>query len=181
MSIDNNITVERTKRVLSPKVIAIVLLIVVLASTVFYITLENMEIQDVLIWFVSEDSQAELFEDSLRLVNEYGAKKGIDKIVLSKRHPDDIYFDVALSTSAYYNCDIFIMREELVQKYSELGMFLPLSTDIYNAEELLYIGSDAVGIAIFEDYYLLINAKTEVNSEIIYDILNLLIQSNEEQ
>lgn len=180
MSIDNSITVERIKRVLTTRAIAIVLLIVAIASTVFYITLENIERRDILIWLVTEDAQVGFPDDTIKLVNSYASQRGVDKVVLSRRNPSDIYFDVAMSTSAYYNCDIFIMREELVQKYAELSMFLPLTGGDYPTDDLLYVGSDAVGIVVFEDYYLLINAKCDVDSEIIYDILDLLIQSNEE-
>ena len=114
---DNNITTARIKRVLSPKVIAIVFLIVTLVTVVFYVTLENIDKKEVQIWFVTTDSEYSFSDDTLKQINDYGTKHGIDKVVLSRRHPEDIYFDVTMSTSAYYNCDVFIMNEEMAKKY----------------------------------------------------------------
>lgn len=176
MSIDNNISGARIKKTLTPKTVAIVLFIVTLVATCFYITIENIDSKEILIWFITTDTDDCFSNDALKHINDYGSQKGIDKILLTRRHPDDRYFDVVMSTTAYYNCDIFIMREEMVQKYSALGMFLPLSVDGADTENLLYIGNDAVGILMDEDYYLLINAKTDIDLQIIYDIFDILIK-----
>ena len=170
---DNNITTARIKRVLSPKIIAIVFLIVTLVTVVFYVTLENIDKKEVQIWFVTTDGEYSFSDDTLKQINDYGAKHGIDKVVLSRRHPEDIYFDVTMSTSAYYNCDIFIMNEEMAKKYYEMDMFLPLQTDGFEGEDILYINDKAVGVLIDENYYLLINAKTDVDLQMIYDIFKI--------
>ena len=175
MNIDNTISGARIKKALTPKTIAIVALSVVLVATCFYITIENRDSKEILIWFITTDTDAPFSDDALTRINDYGSQRGIDKIVLTRRHPEDKYFDAAMSTSAFYNCDIFIMREEMVKKYADLGMFLPLSTEGVDTDNLLYCGNDAVGILIDEDYYLLINAKTDIALEIIYDILDILI------
>ena len=59
----------------------------------------------------------------------------------------------------------------MAKKYYEMDMFLPFSLD----GDLLYINGDAVGIMIFEDYYLLINKKTDIDKQIIYDIIDILL------
>ncbi len=169
---DNNITTARIKRILSPKIIAIVFLIVTLVTVVFYVTLENIDKKEVQIWFVTTDGEYSFLDDTLKQINDYGAKQGIDKVVLSRRHPEDIYFDVTMSTSAYYNCDIFIMNEEMAKKYYETDMFLPLQTDGFEGE-LLYIDGKPIGLLMNEDYYLLINANADVDLQIIYDIFEM--------
>lgn len=173
MTIDNKITLSRIKSALSIKIIVIVLLIAALLATVFYVTMENKEKKEILIWYITTESTDCFSENALKLVNDYAAKVGVEKVVLTKRNPDDMYFDVAMTTSAYYNCDIFIMTAEMAQKYFEMNMFLPLQIDIENEDDLLYSGEDAVGILIDESYYLLINAKTDVDVQIIYDIFDI--------
>lgn len=172
MKIDNNMTTARIKRILSPKIIAIVFLIVTLVTVVFYVTLENIDKKEVQIWFVTTDGEYSFSDDTLKQINDYGAKHGIDKVVLSRRHPEDIYFDVTMSTSAYYNCDIFIMNEEMAKKYFEMDMFLHLQTDGFEGE-LLYIDGKPIGLLMNEGYYLLINANADVDLQIIYDIFEM--------
>ena len=154
-----------------------VLLIVMIASIVLYITLENLASKEILIWYVTTESEDCFSSDSLRLVNEYASKKGIDKVVLTKRHPEDTYFDATMSTSAYYNCDIFIMKAEMAKEYSEIDMFLSLSVDGVDESDLLLVNDNAIGILICEDYYLLINAKTDIDLEIIYDIFDIFTRT----
>lgn len=177
MTIDNKITLSRIKSALSIKIIVIVLLIAALVATVFYVTIENREKKEILIWYVTSESEDCFSKDVLKLVNDYGAKVGIEKVVLTKRNPDDTYFDVAMTTSAYYNCDVFIMTDEMAKQYAEMDMFLPLQTDRADGEDLLYIGDDAVGVLINENYYLLINAKTDVDLQIIYDIFDIFTRT----
>ncbi|MBO5716283.1 MAG: hypothetical protein J6S23_07840 [Clostridia bacterium] len=172
MKIDNNITSSRIKRVLSPKIIAIVFLIVALVTVVFYVTIENNDKKEILIWYVTTESEDCFSDGTLRLINDYGAQHGIDKVILSRRHPEDTYFDVAISTSAYYNCDIFIMNEEMAKKYYEMDMFLPLQESGFEGD-LLYIDDKPIGVLIDEGYYLLINANLDVDLQIIYDIFEI--------
>lgn len=82
-----------------------------------------------------------------------------------------------MSTTMYYTSDIFIMREDVVRKYADMDMFLPLSFDVKETEKLIYINSDAVGVLLYEDYYLLINAKTKVDLKVLCDILEILIEN----
>ncbi len=172
MNLDNKITAKRIKKALSPKIVAIVLIVVVIASAIFYVTIKNRNSKELLIWYITTEAENGFSDEALRLVNEYGVKSGLDKVVLSKRHPEDAYFEVTMSTTAFYNCDAFIMSAEIVQKYAEAGMFMTLD---YNGEnELLYLGDNAVGILIFENYYLLINEKTDIDLQMIYDIYDIL-------
>ena len=172
MNLDNRITAKRIKKALSPKIVAMVLVIVLIAGAIFYVTVKNRNSKELLIWYVTTEAENCFSDEDLRLINEYGVKSGLDKVVLSKRHPNDSYFEVTMSTTAFYNCDAFIMSAEMVQKYAESGMFMTLD---YNGEnELLYLGDNAVGILIFENYYLLINEKTDVDLQIIYDIYDIL-------
>lgn len=175
MNIDNRISLGKIKKVLTPKIVAMALLITLVVSTVFYITLENIDKNEINIWYISEDNYDSLLSENLRAVEEYIAECGFDKLLVTKRHPDDRYFDAAMSTSAYYNCDIFIMREEMVESYAEAGMFLTLTNHSFNESDLLYFENNAIGVLIDENYYLLINSKTEVDLQIIYDILEILI------
>jgi hypothetical protein len=175
MNIDNRISLGKIKKVLTPKIVVMALLITLVVSTVFYITLENNDKNEINIWYISEDNYDSLLSENLRAVEEYIAECGFDKLLVTKRHPDDRYFDAAMSTSAYYNCDIFIMREEMVEGYAEAGMFLTLTNHGFNESDLLYFENNAIGVLIDENYYLLINSKTEVDLQIIYDILEILI------
>ena len=176
MTIDNKLTLSRIKSALSIKIIVIVLLISALIATVFYVTMENREKKEILIWYITSESEDCFSKDTLKFVNDYGAKVGIEKVVLTKRNPDDMYFDVTMTTSAYYNCDVFIMTAEMAKQYAEMDMFLPLQTDRAE-EDLLYVGDDAVGVLIDENYYLLINAKTDVDLQIIYDIFDIFTRT----
>ena len=174
MSINNSITGERIKKALTPKTIAIALVFVAVVSIVFYITLENRDSKEVLIWNISSENNICFTDEQIRLAREYGAENGIDKVVITNRDPEDRYFDAAMSTSAYYNCDIFVMNCEMVQKYIDVGMFKSLSYEGY--DEVLRIGDAVLGILIDEDYYLLVNDKTDVDMQIIYGILNILAE-----
>ena len=174
MSINNSYTLEKIKKALSLKIVVIAVLTVVVLSTVFYITLENYDSREVIIWFVTTDPEAGFSEEIINEINLYAGKEGIDRVLITKRHPSDQYFDVAMSTSAFYTCDAFIMQADLAKEYFEMGMFMPLSTDGQQKDRLLYNGEDAVGIKIDDNYYFLINAKTDVDTKIIYDIFDLL-------
>ena len=79
-------------------------------------------------------------------------------MLLTRRHPEDIYFDATMSTRAQYSCDIFIMNEEMAKKYAEMAIFMPVSTDGIDQEKLLFIDNDAVGILIDENNRLLVQA-----------------------
>ena len=177
MNVNNNFSIERIKKTLNLKTVLSVLIIVAVLSTVFYITLENYESKDVLIWHITDDTNNSFSEGAIKLINDYGAEKGIDKVLLTRRHPDDQYFDVAMSTSAFYNCDAFIMQKELVQEYADSGMFMSLSSNGANKEDMLYIEDKAIGLLIFEDYYFLINARSDVDLETIYGIYEILIDN----
>lgn len=177
MSIDNNITIAKIKKALPLRTIAIILLVVLVLSTVFYVTVQNRNKDEILIWHITTDSTNYFSEDVLKTINDYGKKNGFDRILLTKRHPDDKYFDVFMSTTMYYTSDIFIMREDVVRKYADMDMFLPLSFDVKETEKLIYINSDAVGVLLYEDYYLLINAKTKVDLKVLCDILEILIEN----
>ena len=178
MSVNNKLSLDRIKNTLNLKIIATALAFVAVMSTIFYITIENYEKKEVLIWFVTTDSQTNLSDDALKIINDYGKEKGIDKVLLTKRHPDDQYFDVAMSTVAFYNCDAFIMKKDMAEKYVDMDMFLPIPVDGDSAENILYLENCAVGILIFEDYYFLINNKSDVDFEVIYDIYDLIIEND---
>ena len=64
------------------------------------------------------------------------------------------------------------MNEEMAKKYYETDMFLPLETDGFEGE-LLYIDGKPIGLLMDEGYYLLINAKVDVDLQIIYDIFEM--------
>lgn len=153
-----------------------ILLIAILFSAVFYITLENSEKQEILIWHITADAESLYSSDTLGRINDYAVGCGVDKVVMTKRHPEDRYFDAVMSTTAFYNCDIFIMNEEMAQKYVESDMFLPLVTEGIEADRLLYSGDRAIGISVDEEYYLLINQRTDVDLQIIYDIFEILLE-----
>lgn len=174
MKLDNTISKRRIIKVLNFNTVLTVLAVVLILSTVFYITLENIEKKEIHIWFVTTDAEDTLFDNEIKLINERISQNGIDKAIITKRHPDDRYFDVAMSTSAYYNCDIFIMNEETVKKYLDMDMFLTLSDRGIENGDILYINDSAVGILIFDDYYFLINARTDIGMEIIYDIADIM-------
>lgn len=179
MSIDNNFSIEKIKKALSLKTVVSVLIIVAIVSTVFYITVENYESRELVIWYITKDTENCFSDETLKLLNDYGTEKGIDKVLLTKRHPDDQYFDVAMSTSAFYNCDAFIMQKELVQEYADSGMFTSLSTDGIDIGDMLFIEEQAVGLLMVEDYYFLINARTDVDLEVIYGIYEILIDNSQ--
>lgn len=175
MNIDNSISVEKIKKVLTPKIIAIALLVALVVSTVFYITLENNDKNEIHIWYITEESYDSFLSENMKSVEKYIAECGFDKVLVTKRHPDDRYFDAAMSTSAYYNCDIFIMQKGTVNSYAEAEMFLTLTNHCFDESDLLYFENNAIGVLIDENYYLLINSKTEVDVQIIYDIFEILI------
>ena len=76
MNIDNSISVKKIKKVLTPKIIAIALLVALIVSTVFYITLENNDKNEINIWYISEDNYDSLLSENLRAVEEYIAERG---------------------------------------------------------------------------------------------------------
>lgn len=174
MKIDNTITLERIRRVLTPRVILVSLLIVSLLSTVLYVTLDSRSKSEVLIWFVTAEADDSIPTSRVDDINNYGRECGIDKILISRRHPEDRYFDVIMSTTAFYSCDIFIMTEEMALKYSEMDMFLPLDEAYVLGEDALIFGDESVGISLDEKYYLLINRESDVDSTILYNIIDLL-------
>ena len=153
-----------------------VLLIVTLLSAVFYITLENSEKREILIWQITADAELLFSSDTLGRINDYATECGVDKVVMTKRHPEDRYFDAVMSTTAFYNCDIFIMNDEMMQKYVESDMFLPLETEGIEADRILYSGDRAIGVSVDEEYYLLINQRTDIDLQIIYDIFDILLE-----
>lgn len=175
MNIDNSISLARVKKALTSKTVLIVSVIVAVLSTIFYITLENRDSKELLVWYITTEAEYPFSEETLGLVNEYGVEVGLDKILLTRRHPEDQYFDAAMSTTAFYNCDIFIMKEEMINKYAEAGMFLTLSDYGNDENEMFYVGEDAVGVKLDNDYYLLINKKTDIDLQIIYDIFDIFI------
>lgn len=174
MKIDNTITLERIRRVLTPRVILVSLLIVSLLSTVLYVTLNSRSKSEVLIWFVTAEADDSIPTSRIDDINNYGRECEIDKILISRRHPEDRYFDVIMSTTAFYSCDIFIMTEEMALKYSEMDMFLPLDEAYILGEDALIVGDESVGISLDEKYYLLINRESDVDSTILYNIIVLL-------
>ena len=174
MKIDNTITLERIRRVLTPRVILVSLLIVSLLSTVLYATLDSRSKSEVLIWFVTTEADDSIPASRVDDINNYGRECEIDKIVISRRHPEDRYFDVIMSTTAFYSCDIFIMTDEMALKYSEMNMFLPLDEVYVLGEDALIIGDSPVGISLDKNYYLFINRESDVDSTILYNIIDLL-------
>ena len=181
MKIDNSFSPERIKKALGLRTILIVLAIVAALSTVFYVVKENTDKRELTIWFVTTESEAGFSEGTLKSVNDYTHGNGIDRTLILKRHPEDRYFDVVMSTGAFYNCDAFIMREEIALKYADMDMFLPLTPDGVDGEDLLLFGESAVGIKLDGDYYFLINRKTDIDTEIIYDIYRILAENKNEE
>lgn len=171
MKIDNFLTPNRIKKALSLKTMAIILIAVTLLSVVFYVTVNRQRSQEVLIWLITTEADEIIPSDALDRLNEYGAEKGIDKILLTRRHPEDRYFDVIMSTTAFYSCDVFIMTAEMAEKYSEMDMFLALD---YPGDESLMIGGEPVGIHLFEDYYFFINSESDVDVAVLYGIFDIL-------
>jgi hypothetical protein len=173
MKIDNAITIDRVKKALTPKTVAVVLIIVSLLSLVFYVTVDRQKSREMLIWFITTETHEPISSDVLAEINKYGNENGIDKILLTRRHPEDRYFDVIMSTTAFYSCDVFIMTEEVARKYSEMDMFLPLD---YGAgtDEILTIDGETVGLHLDGDYYLFINSESDFDTEILYDIFDMM-------
>lgn len=174
MKIDNRLTFERIKRVISHKIVALALLVSIILSVVLYVTLENIKSKELLIWYVTDESENCFLDDSLTLIDEYVSEKGIDKVTLKRLHPDDTYFDAAMSTSAYYNCDIYIMKAEMARDYASIGIFSAVSVDEFDENEILFIGENAFGVLASDDYYLFVNAKADIDIQIIYDIFDIL-------
>lgn len=177
MNIDNKITLSRVKKAFGVKTLAIVLLITLIAAVLFYITIENKDSKELLIWHITTDAENCFSDEALMLANDCGSKNGIDRILLTKRYPEDRYFDVTMSTAAYYSCDVFIMDAETAVKYSDMNMFLPVDTNRYSTYDMLYIDGKAIGILVNENEYLLINIKTDIDLQIIYDIIDILINN----
>jgi len=173
MIADNKISKERIKKALSYKTVAAVLAIAAMVSAVFYIMLENRDKKEVRIWYVTTEAENCFPGDTMQLCNEYAAQNGLDRVILTRHHPDDVYFDATMSTSAQYHCDVFIMNAEMAMKYADMEIFMPVSTDGREKDELLRIGEEAVGILIAENYYFLINTRTDIDLKMIYDILDI--------
>ena len=68
------------------------------------------------------------------------------------------------------------MNDEMMQKYVESDMFLPLETEGIEADRILYSGDRAIGVSVDEEYYLLINQRTDIDLQIIYDIFDILLE-----
>ena len=173
MKIDNAITIDRVRKALTPKTVAIVLIIVSLLSLVFYVTVDRQKSREMLIWFVTTETVEPFSSNVLAEINDYGQENGIDKILLTRRHPDDRYFDVIMSTTAFYSCDMFIMTEEMAQKYSDMDMFQPLDYGA-GAEEILTVDGAPLGLHLHGDYYLFINSESDFDTEILYDIFDIM-------
>ena len=171
MNIDNAITRERVKKAITPRVIAIALIITLLFSAVFYITLERLDRDEILIWLVTDNIDDGPRSETLALINDYGLECGFDRIILTRRDPRDFYFDATMSTRAYYTCDIFIMKSYVAEKYADMDIFLPITM---NLAGMLYINEISVGIPLYDDYYALINKNSKVNTKVIYDIIDIL-------
>lgn len=171
---NNGITFDRIKKALSLRTLLIILLITAFLTTIFYITIENRERKDILIWHITDESETLISAEKLKSINEYAVLEGFDKLIFTRRDPSDEYFDAAMSTTAYYNCDIFIMTEKMALRFAESNMFLPISADGYAKEDILLFGDTAIGLPIDNNYYLLINAKTTVDTEVIYEIYDIL-------
>ena len=77
MKIDNTITLERIKRVLTPRVILVSLLIVSLLSTVLYVTLNSRSKSEVLIWLVTTEADDSIPASRVDDINNYGRECGI--------------------------------------------------------------------------------------------------------
>ena len=71
MNIDNRISLGKIKKVLTPKIVVMALLITLVVSTVFYITLENNDKNEINIWYISEDNYDSMLSENLRAVEEY--------------------------------------------------------------------------------------------------------------
>ncbi len=177
MRIDNKLSKDRLKKALPPKTIIAVLVIVAILSTIFYITIQNRSKKEILIWYVTTKAEDTFSENTFKSLNEYGTQSGFDRILLTKRHPEDGYFDILMSTSGYYTCDIFIMKEDVVKKYMDMDIFMPISSESQNSRELLYVENNAVGVQLNDEYYLLINKKTDVDLQKIYDIFDILCEN----
>ncbi len=160
------------------RTLLIILLITAVLTTIFYITLENRERKEILIWHVTDGSDTVISAEALEQINNYAKDSGFDKLIFTRRSPSDEYFDAAMSTTAYYNCDIFIMTKEMATKYAESDMFLPISQSGYTEADILRIGDEAVGLSIDDDYYLLINVKTAIDTQVIYHIYDILAGEN---
>ena len=137
MKINNSLSFERIKKVLDLKTVLIVLAVVTVLSVMFYVANENLDSKELTIWFVTTDYDAGFSEGTIKEINEYGSDKGIDRILVLKRHPEDRYFDVVMSTSAFYSCDAFIMQGEMAHRYADMDMFMPLSIDTEDKENIL--------------------------------------------
>jgi len=174
MKIDNSFSWARIKKAISPKIAIAVILIVAAVSAVFYVTLENSESKEILIWHITDETEPGVSSDILGQVKDYALEQGIKKVIFTKRHPQDRYFDAVMSTTAFYTCDIFIMNEEMALRYTDSDMFLPLSADGFDEESLLYVGDSAIGVALDDEYYLLINSRTDIDKQVIYDIFEIL-------
>lgn len=176
MKINNSFSLERIKKALNLRTVLIVVVIVTVLSATFYVAKENSDSREVTVWFVTTDSEAGFSDGTLKNINDYGSQKGIDRVLILKRHPEDRYFDVVMSTSAFYTCDAFIMQEEIALKYAEMGMFMPLTAEGDDYEDLLCLDDDVIGIKLDDDYYFLINNKTDIDRDIIYDIYKMLVR-----
>lgn len=178
MKINNSFSLGRIKKALGARTLLIAIISVAIASVFFYVTIENRESREVTVWLVTTDAEAGLSESTVESINNYVSNKGFDRVLVVKRHPEDHYFDVVMSTGAFYTCDVFIMQEDVALKYAEMDMFMPLSAYGIEGEMLNSSSGDAIGIKLDDNYYFLINSKADIEREIIYDIYKMLVNDN---
>jgi hypothetical protein len=173
---DNRITLKRIKSSLGKKDIIISLIAVIILSVTVFITVENLERRELFVWLVTTDGEYGLDDGVPQSLNDYGRANGINRVVITRRHPEDRYFDVLMSTGAFYNCDVFIMKSEVAEKYAPLDMYMSLEEYAEIGEDPLLIDGRAVGVAASDGYYILVNRKTSVKPETVFGILDILVE-----
>ena len=176
MNVDNKITISRITKSLDLRTVLIVVLVVAVAMGVLYVTLQNRDKKEILIWYVTEDSGTIFADGVAEKVNAHARENGFNRALMTRRDPADQYFDALMSTSAFYTCDIFIMQAEVAQKYVEMDIFMTID-DAAMGSQLFNANGNPIGILICENYYLLINSKTELDMQMIYDIYDILTKA----
>ena len=66
------------------------------------------------------------------------------------------------------------MQKDIALEYAEMDMFLQLSEGSIEGDDLLCVGDAKIGVLIENDHYFLINKKTDIDQEIIYNIYKML-------
>mgnify|MGYP003293390888 CR=1 FL=1 len=91
-------------------------------------------------------------------------------------HVSDI--EIKRGGKSYTSCTLEELSADDRELYFLCGsdMFLTLSDRGIEYDDILYINNSAVGILVFDDYYFLINTRTDIGIEIIYDIVDILIR-----